>query len=359
MKSSTLLAIIIAITAVLWIGSGLVGPFATGPKEDTAAVGDHAEKKIESVRVMRSSAQDYTKNVILTGRSHPYRSVILRAETDGPVKEILVDRGKKVYANDILAVLDAQERDVSVTEAQKLLAQREIEYEAAQSLQQKGFNSKTTLASTRTDLEGARRMLKAATLEIDRVSIKAPFEGIVDERYIEIGDFVQRGADLYKMVDLDPLKLVGFVSERNVAYLNAAASAQIRFLNGEVATGKVSFVAKDADPDTRTFKVEIYMPNANYTYRSGLTAEMRIPSARVKAHRISPAILALDDDGEIGVKIVDAQNKVQFQKITILADEPDSMWILGLPEQANIIVVGQDYVIPGQTVKPVFEDKAG
>ena len=100
------------------------------------------------------------------------------------------------------------------------------------------------------------------------------------------------------------------------------------------------------------------MDNADGALRAGGTAELRIPAETVLAHRISPALLTLDDAGNVGVKIVDETGEVQFVVADIALTSNDGVWLAGLPEVATIITVGQGYVASGTTVAAVPESDA-
>jgi multidrug efflux system membrane fusion protein len=78
---------------------------------------------------------------------------------------------------------------------------------------------------------------------------------------------------------------------------------------------------------------------------------MQIPAGEALSHKISPALLSLAADGQVGVKTVDASSRVVFTPVSISRSEPDGVWVMGLPQTANIIVVGQAYVAAGQLVE--------
>ena len=132
-------------------------------------------------------------------------------------------------------------------------------------------------------------------------------------------------------------------------------SAQVRIGNGVEMVGRVRFVSRAAEATTRTFTVEVEVPNPNDILSVGLTAELRIPANKVMAHRVSPAVLTLSGEGAIGVKIVDANNEVEFIPVTIVADTTEGIWLVGLPEMITLITVGQEFVVVGEAVRPVFD----
>ena len=176
---------------------------------------------------------------------------------------------------------------------------------------------------------------------------------MLDERAIEVGSYLQVADPVATIIDLDPIVLVGFATERDVGQLEIGGEAKARLLDGRQVTGKLRFISSRAEQETRTFRIEVEVPNADYAIRDGLSAELVIPVDAVPAHRISPAILTLGPSGEVGVKLVDEANKVRFTPVEILREDSTGLWIVGLTEKARMIVVGQDFVLDGQLVRPV------
>jgi len=119
--------------------------------------------------------------------------------------------------------------------------------------------------------------------------------------------------------------------------------------------GVVRFVAATADPATRTFRIELETANPQNTLRDGITADIRIRTAQVQAHFITPAILTLNDAGVIGVRIIDGDSRARFVPVTIIANMSDGVWITGLPKIANVITVGQEYVSDGALVDVTYK----
>jgi multidrug efflux system membrane fusion protein len=352
MKSAKLIAVILTIIACLWIASGLLtGPEPTAPPAEEKPAS--AEKKTAEVRIINSKAGTYADKVEITGRSQASRSIVMKAETSGQLAALPKEEGDKILEKDVLAQLEVRDRQARTEEAQQRVNQRQIEYNAAKRLEDKGFNSRVRLAQSLADLEAAKAELKMAQVEKGKTDILAPFEGVIANQEVEVGDYLSVGDALFTLVDLDPIEFVGFASERRVHDLSLGKEAEIELLDGARIKGILSFISPIADPQTRTFRVKISAINTDLKIKEGLTARVLIPVGDKSAHKISPSILALNDAGQIGVKIVGVDNKVAFVPIQILADEPRAMWVTGLPETARIITVGQDFVTEGQLVKPV------
>ena len=358
MKSSQYIALAIAVFALIWVGSGVLFSSASEPVQQNTSA-EPVNQKPADVRVRKIKSADYSDQIEVTGRSRASRKVILKAETNGQLDQLIKEEGASVAQGDVLAKLELRDRQAKFTEAKERVNQRTIEYNAAKQLQNKGFNSKVKLAQALADLADAKAALSLAATDLEKIQIKAPFEGIIAEQDIEVGDYLATGNPLFTIVDLDPVEFVSYVSERNIQDVTLQAQAKIVLLNGEETTGTVSYIAPAADEKTRTFRVVVSAPNEDNLIKEGLTATMYIPSATHRAHKISPSVLSLNDAGQIGVKVVNAQNKVEFLPVKILADKPEFMWIEALGDEITLITVGQDFVIEGQTVNPVLSEEEG
>ena len=358
MKSSKYIAAGISVVALIWILSGLFfsepGGKAKGPVEDTAST-----KKIVEVRVRDIAAQSYANDIVVTGRTNASRTVEIKAKIKGQIHVLLKEKGRRVEEKEVIAKIELSDREAKVIEAKQRFEQRQVEYNAAKSLENSGFNSRVTLTRSLADLKTAIAVLTKAVIEKENTKIRAPFKGLIYDQSVEVGDYVSVGDTMFTIVDMDPIELVVFVSERNISSIRLGNEASALFYNGDTVMGKVSYIAPVADKATRTFRVEISTPNPDYSIKDGLTAKVRITVEEKKAHKISPSVLSLNDVGQVGVKIVNAQNIVQFVPVTILSDTSDYMWILGLPDIVRLITVGQDFVSHGQTVHPVVTDGDG
>lgn len=353
MKKSLLIAVVITLVAFLWVLSGLFGSKqeSTNSQENTALLEN--EGKIAEVRVRDLVAQPMEDEINVTGRTRASRQVFLRAETEGQIASILIEKGDIVRKGQILAKLELRDRAANVLNGEQLLNQRKIQYSAAKELAEKGFNSRVRLAEARAQLESARAQLKQARVELSNINIRAPFDAVVNDQMVEIGDYVSKGSDIFDLVDLNPIEIIGFVTEQQLVHVREGMQVGAELLRGAEVIGEITFIASAADSKTRTFKMEVTLPNPDYKVKEGLTAKIKIPVKEDSAYKVSPSILSLTDEGTVGVKIVNENNQVEFKPIRLLRDTPEYLWIGGLPEKVRIITVGQEFVIPGQTVKAI------
>lgn len=362
MRKTYLTAGVIALAIVAWFLSGWL---LTGDAEvrhpTVAEVNERTEAVIEDkvptvVRGRRIQATEVFENVTVRGRTENKRTVLVRSEVSGRVIERPVERGDRVETGDLLCRLSPDDRPARVAEAGEALNRARIEYQGRLRLKSQGFQSESTIAEARAQVASARARLKLAQLNAERTLVRAPFAGMVETTDVELGDYIQPGMPCATIVDLDPMLLVGRVSERDVHRLEVGGMTTGVLSTGESVTGPVSFVGQQADPTTRTYAIEVTLPNPDYALRSGITTRINIPVATVLAHKVSPALLALDDAGDVGVRTTDGDDRVEFHEVDIVADDDDGVWVTGLPRFTTLITVGQEFVVAGERVEVVYED---
>jgi len=383
-RRSYVVAVVIFLILAAWVASGEINRFeelaklvmpeapktAATPAKTAAKPGEKAAapapaagktdaKAPTTVRVRTITAVSRQQDVIVRGQTQALRKVLVRAETAGKVAAIRADKGTMVKKGDTICELNVDARRAMLEQARATMTQRKLEYEASKTLQEKGFRSPTSVAGDLAAYQAAKADVERMEKEMENTKIKAPFDGVVDDRMVDVGDYLSPGQVCALVVALDPFLVVGRVSEQDVHYIQIGNSGWAKLVTGERVEGKVRFVAKSSDSATRTFRVELEVPNPNGAIRDGITAEIHIAAATVEAHKISPAILTLDERGQLGVRIVDQNKRVRFVPVKIIGDGPDGVWVTGLPKQVTIITVGQDYVSEGELVNPVAEGPAG
>ncbi|MDZ4740510.1 MAG: efflux RND transporter periplasmic adaptor subunit [Alphaproteobacteria bacterium] len=346
---------------VVYVASGIFG----GTAKNNSAKGENAEggkstkaNEISTpmVRVRTIMAETRRQDLVVRGQSEALRKVLVRAETAGKVSAVRADRGKAVKAGDTICELKVDERLAMLKQARAVMKQRRLEYDASKQLKEKGFRSDTAVAGDQAEFEAANAQVERMEKELQNTKLKAPFDGVVDARMVDVGDYLAPGQPCALVIDQDPFLVVGQASEKDVGAIHTGDVGWAKLVTGERVDGKVRFISKSADLATRTFRVELEVSNKDGAIRDGVTAEMHITGEQVEAHRISPAILTLDEKNAIGVRIVDAGKRVRFMPVTIVAEAADGVWISGLPKSVMIITVGQDYVTIGQEVR-IAEDK--
>jgi len=353
MKKSVLVAGLFALAVAGWILSGQFESHdgkanASGP---TIAAADAAatapKEEIPLVRTQTFIAQPRVRDVALRGRTEASRWVDLKAETTGRVAAVPTRKGSRVRAGDVLIELSMENREARLAEARALVQQRELEHSATVQLNERGVRPQTKVAEAFALLESARARQREIEIDISNTKVRAPFNGVVETRPVEIGDIVNRGTIIARVIDQDPFLVVGQISERDVAFVKPGDPGRARLASGEVVEGKIRFIATTADERTRTFRLELEVPARSTVFRDGITADIFLAADRQMAHRITPAFLTLNDAGELGVRALVDGSTVKFYPVRILDDTGDGMWIVGLPESLEIIVVGQEFARDG------------
>lgn len=309
------------------------------------------------VIVQRSQAQPLDMGVPLRGQTEAARRVEVRAETSGRVISAPLRRGATISEGTLLCEIDPGIRAASLAEAEARLLEADIGANAAVRLLQSGFRSESAAAGAQAARQAAEAGVKAAEAEIARLTIYAPFAGLLEVDAAETGSLLTPGGLCATVIALDPVKLVGFVAETEVDRIAEGADAGGRLANGSALVGTVSFVSHRADPDTRTFRVEVTVPNPDLAVREGQTVEMLIAAPGALAHLLPASALTLDNDGRLGLRLLQEGHAV-FQPVQVVRDAPGGVWLAGLPDRADVVVIGQEYVTEATPLAPTYRETA-
>ena len=327
-----LISVAIVLAVLLWMLSGIFAGSEGGADGEPAASAANAAMQ---VRVQEFESREITREILVSGRTEPNRMVEVRAETDGSVVAIGVERGEVVAEGTVLLKLDLRDRNARLAEAAALVAQRELEFKAVQDLRARDFTTDVQIADANARLESARA------------------SHVLQERGVEIGDFVRTGDIVAELVDLDPMIVVGEVNEREIAKLAVGSRGQATLVDGSRVSGTIRYLSPVASMGTRSYAVELAVANPDNSIRAGQTSELTLFAEVVRVHTLSAALLSLADDGTIGVKVVDNENRVKFYPVEVAGSAPEGTQITGLPDSIRLITVGQGFVIEGQRVDPV------
>src|SRR5215510_10245071 len=317
MKASRLTAVGLVAAAALWIASGHFLPHESAESRAALRAGEGEAKKLFRVAVMTANEVPHSRRLTIAGRTEADKRVVVFARTGGVLTDLRVKRGVWVKKGDVMAVLSDEAREAQVAQAQAVTTQKRT--------------------------------------ELDRGVVRAPWSGVVHEVAVEVGQaaFSFAGREIATMVALDPMLAVVEVAERKLAGIKVGDTAEVKLVTGESARGTIRFVAKTASQTTRTYRVEIELPNADANIPDGITAEVSVPLAPVPATRLPRSALTFSSGGNLGVRTVDADGTVGFLPIFVVEDEQGFMWVGGIADGSRVIVQGQDFVREGQKVEAV------
>jgi membrane fusion protein, multidrug efflux system len=359
-RGSIVTATILALAVGGWILSGQFGDTPPPQAAETQAAGSAGgstkkERALTTVRTRRIKAEDYASVVLVTGQTEASRQITIRSQLDGRVKKVGPREGQPVKRGQMLMRFDEEDWPARVEEAEARVKQRKMEHGAARKLAKKGFQAETKLAEAFANLQASKTRLKRVLTDLRNTVIVAPFDSILNERHVEIGDVLRKGDSIAMLIDLDPILVTAYVSERDYLSLNRGQAARARLADGTAFPGIVRYVSSAADPNTRTFKVELEIPNPDATLVAGVTAELALPLPPIPAHRVSAALFTLNSNGQLGLKTVDSSDTVVFVPVRIVGGTDREVFVTGLSAVANVITVGQDFVVAGEKVAPVPE----
>ncbi len=341
--------------AAAWIATGefsSVGSAQTAEGKESPTTETPAEKAplVRTVSAVEPKFIDHAREIRLSGITEADKRTDLAARADGVIASLALSKGGMVEAGAVVMVLEGPETVAQEKITEIALAQKERDLEVAEKLYKGGSTSESNLTNARSARDAAAAELARAQAAADRLRLKAPFAGIVDSVSVELGEWVQTGTPVATILSLDPILVKAEVSEVDLSSVAAGSTAKVRLVNGTEMDGTVRLVAREASAQTRTFPVEIALPNPDLTLPSGMTAEVSLYAAPTRAVLVPRSIITLAEGGELGLRVVGADNLAQFAAVKIIDDTPEGLVVTGVPEGVRIITAGQDLVSNGEKV---------
>ena len=337
-----ILAILISIALVAWMASGS-GETVVQVEEP------ESEQIVPKVEVTRLTPESITRAIQLYGRTEPEKVIQLRAEVEAKVLKVLVEEGDLVNKGQVLIELGSGDSKHQLTLAKTLVKQRELEYKGAKELAKKGLQYESKLMEAKAALESARANVRLREVFLGKATVKAPFSGVLNTRQVEEGDFVRVGEVMFELVDLNPLLVHADVTEKHISSLSNQNKVKVTLVDGTEVQGKIHYIASVSAAGTNTFPIEVAISNPQQKMKAGISTEMEIQFSPEMAIKVSPAVMALDKDGNLGVKTV-VDDKVKFSPIDIIKAETDGVWLAGFEGETDVITLGQGFVRPGDKV---------
>ncbi|MBD1555590.1 efflux RND transporter periplasmic adaptor subunit [Vibrio sp. S9_S30] len=340
-----LVSLILVTALTVWLGLGMLRAEET-PQSDK----QEAAVPLAKVVVDRFIAQPTAKNINLYGRTAPNREATLSAEIAGKIIALKASKGEFVKKGQVIAQIDKADLDIRLEKAKALLTVKEKEFKAANSLKQRGLQGEVAYSNAQASLTDARASVRNAQLALEKTEVEAPFTGFIEDLMIEVGDFVGVGESIATVLDLSTLVVKADVSERHIQQLKLKQPASVRLITDEQVEGRIRYISRVSSQATNTFTIEIEIPNRDQVISAGVSAEVDLKLETQLAVKVTPAMLALDESGNLGVKTVQEKNIVKFVPIQLVKAEQDGVWLTGLGSQADIITVGHGFVRDGDSV---------
>lgn len=354
MKKPYLIAIGFTLVLVLWMLSGL---FVDANVEEKASI-ESDNRPLFTVEVEEMFAVKTPLYLKIQGQSDPNRMVEVRSQIDGLVNSIDVLEGSLLEQNVNMITLDIEDRRLQLAEQESLLKVRQNTNERLSKLATKQYQSENEIEQAKANIKASEAAIAQIKQAISFTNIATPFRGYLQKLHIEEGDFVRIGDVVATYIETDPLIVEIQISQQDIEKIKMGDLADIALATGQVASGKVTYIAPKANDESRTFSVELTVENPDNRYKAGISAQVTLATNEVKAHYITPSLFSLNKSGAVGVKTVDALGVVKFHPIQLLQSDTGGSWVSGLPDKANVIVTGQGFVSEGTTVKVVKTTQA-
>jgi multidrug efflux system membrane fusion protein len=261
------------------------------------------------VKSITSLATEMNRTVNISSTSEAYRKIQIQSEITSKIKKVLKTKGSLIKENEVIIKLE--------------------EYDSYKKLFDNGLISKN---------------------EFNKIALLTPFEGILLDGHKIEGELITPGSVVYEIIDLSKIKIIGYVNENEINGISTDNTVEVKILNKKIR-GVIDYISPIADYDTKTFEIIVIFDNSDLQIRDGISAELSIYKDKIKVHKISPSVLSLGEDGDIGIKVLNKDNEVIFKEIEIIDDTSDYMLISGLDDEENIITIGQQYVSSGDKVE--------
>lgn len=339
-------ALAVLIITGLWMLSGIFTPAPQPEARENIAL-------VLPVQVTSSVAEKTQRVVQLVGRTQPDTLANVVAEIDGRVVAVLAREGTKVKKGAPLVKLDEATLDAALKKAEASYEAARIVANTSEKLFAEGFRSETDLSKTKAELALAEANLQNARRDLSNTTVRSPINGVVEKVSVDEGDYAKRETEVARVVGVETFVITAEVSQQDRASLQVGQKVVAELATGEAAEGILRFVGLEADSLTKTFPIEVVVKNNKDSIPGGVTAKLPLPAGDVLAHFIPQSAQVLADDGRLGVMLAEPQNDktiARFYPIEQLQDTGKGIWVLGLPDQIQLIIRGQSDVVDGSVI---------
>ena len=350
MSPSYWLAALIALAVVLWMASD---NFFPGPPQEVldkiqASKTENKEKAfIVSAVKVRNNETDIV--VRASGVTKPLYTLNVIARRSGIVTDILVTEGTKVEKGQILARLDRENLAMDLEAAISAEKSAQQSFDIAEKLG-KNYASNLELVQSEAALKQAKAQVASIKQEIERTEIKAQKSGILEELSLETGQLIQKDKVVSTIMGLDIINLIAPVPQTQIGKISLNDSVVITIPGIEEKIGKVKRIASAANQATRTFDVEVELENKDGSVRAGMSSEVSIVIDQAKAFSVSPAHLAISEDGSLRVKTVNSKNVVSIVDVKLIRASGNMAYVSGLNDGDLMLTTGQAFVSEGEKI---------
>jgi multidrug efflux system membrane fusion protein len=336
------LALIIIALLVVWMSSAPAQSELTADEKQQSS-------PLPKVQTTHFIPKQIVKEINLYGKSEANSRAVIRAEVAGKIIKISTEKGDYVKSGKSLVNIEKSELPERLSQAKAQLAESELNYNAVKSLNDKGLQGRGRLAEVNSLYLASKTNVRQLALQLKRTNVVAPFDGVLQEQFADKGDYLQVGDPIFSLENTNPIVIRGDATEHHIAQLQKGQKVTAELLSGETIEGKLTFIASMADSQSSTFRIEAEFANPDFKFFSGISAKLTLPLYPVDAIYVSPSVLAMDEQGNLGVKLV-KDGVVVFKAINLVETDSEGAWLSGFDGPVDIITLGQGFVKPGAQV---------
>jgi RND family efflux transporter MFP subunit len=325
----------------------LLALISCGGKKEAAV-----EEKPVAVTISPATISSMSVTKTYTGTIEGWRQARIYASIPEAVVELPVYEGREVSAGQPVIILDKEGRASQVPQAKAVYDDAKDNYEKMTRLYQQGAISEQTYNNLKTNLDVAKANYEAARQQVELTS---PISGVLTDLAVNIGQYVSLGVPLATIAQVDKMRMTFFVDSRSASFLKQGqlAKIEVEAIGALSSQGKITEVARSADPETRLFKVETQIDNSDRRLNPGMFARATITVNELSNVLTIPREAVFTTEGIAKVYRL-KDNRASEQSIEIGEGTLSSYQVIsGLNEGENVIVLGRDQVSDGTLVKVV------
>ncbi len=315
------------------------------------------ETKQISVSTLKVSADDYTDFITVLGVVNSRQRANLASFEGGKIKNVIKDKGALVKKGDTLIVMDNDIMKASLDAAAAQFDLDDINFKMQEQIYKENVNSQFQFLQAKYRREQSLANYEMAKSRYNKTFITAPFDGVVDKKYFEEGEFAAPGSPLVELIDITSYKVEAGVPERFIGEVKVGGSCLITFKpnSSEQVSGTITFVGSSIRADNRTFPIEVTLNTASNKLKSEMAAEILIKNSQYdKVFIIPEEVVTRIDNGYM--IFIEENGIVKKRLIEILGRTGTNVAVKeGLSEGDNLITVGYQNLIEGQNVVVVNE----
>lgn len=305
------------------------------------------------VQTVTVTAEDRDDIIVLPGRVLAEIDATLSAERAGRVVELLAERGDAVTNGQVLLRLDARAAQAAADAARTIHADAVRNLERFEKLSGTGAVSQQALDDARKAADLADAQLREAEAALSWCTVKSPADGIVNERYVEQGEYLLPAAPVFDVISTDPVRVTLDVPERNILALQAGDTLPFEAgpLPGLMFTGTVSYISAKAGTDNNAFRIELAVPNPDNRLRPGMIASVRYRRGIRRQALTLPLDAIIPQKGDNVVFVVrDGTAVRRLVRIDAILDQ-DALIMSGVSAGDRVVTRGNRMLTDGAKVQ--------